>query len=93
VIHLLQFLVKLLLNLEREIQDNSKLVGSLLIGGLWLLLLADLFPAQLGIWREWFIWSGWILIGMAVFLFVRRKIWVWRGRNGIAKRRGSLFRT
>jgi hypothetical protein len=93
VIHLLQFLVKLLLNLEREIQDNSKLVGSLLIGGLWLLLLADLFPAQLGIWREWFIWSGWILIGMAVFLFVRRKIWVWRGRNRIAKRRGSLFRT
>jgi len=93
VIHLLQFLLKLLLNLEREIQDNSKLVGSLLIGSLWLLLLAELFPAQLGIWREWFVWSGWILIGMAVFLFVRRKVWVWRVRNGLAKRRGPLFRT
>ena len=93
MVHLLQFLVKLLLNLERDLQDNSKLVGSLLIGGLWLLLLAEVFPTQLRIWREWFVWGGWILVGLAVFLFVRRKIWVWSGRNRIAKRRGSLFRT
>jgi hypothetical protein len=93
VIHLLQFLVKVLLNLERDLQDNTKLVGSLLIGGVWLLLLAQVFPAQLGIWRGWFVWGGWILMGLAVLLFVRRKIWVWRGRNRIAKRRGSLFRT
>lgn len=67
--HLLQLLVKLVLNLERDLQDNTKLVGSLLIGGLWLLLLAAIFPAQLGIWREWFIWGGWILVGLAAFLF------------------------
>jgi hypothetical protein len=93
VVHLIQFLVKLLLNLERDIQDNSKLVGSLLIGGLWFLLLAEVFSRQLGVWRDWFVWCGWILIGLAIFLFARRKIWVWTGRNRIAKRRGSLFRT
>jgi hypothetical protein len=92
MIHVLQFLLKLLLSLERGLEDNSKLVGSLFIGGFWLLLLAELFPAQLGIWSEWFVWGGWISIGIAVFLFARRKIWVWRGRNRIAKRRGSLFR-
>ena len=92
MIHLLQLLLKLGLNLDRDLQDNTKLVGSLLIGGLWLLLLAAIFPAQLGIWREWFIWGGWILVGLAAFLFVRRKIWKWRGQGRIARRR-SLFRT
>lgn len=91
MVHLLQFLVKLLLNLERDLKDNSKLVGSLLIGGVWLILLAEVFATQLGIWREWFLWSGWVLVGLAAFLFVRRKIWAWRGR-GRAVRRGSLFR-
>lgn len=90
--HLLQLLVKLVLNLERDLQDNTKLVGSFLIGGLWLLLLAAIFAAQLGIWEEWFIWGGWILVGLAAFLFVRRKIWEWRGQDRIA-RRHSLFRT
>ena len=93
MIHLVQFLVKVLLNFERDLQDNTKLVGSLLIGGFWLLVLARVFPAQLGIWREWFVWGGWILIGLAIFLFVRRRIWIWSGRTRIAKRRGSLFRT
>jgi len=67
-------------------------VGSLVLGGLWLLLLAQIFPKQLGIWREWFVWIGWILVGPAILLFVRRKIWVWSGRKRITKRRGSLFR-
>jgi hypothetical protein len=92
VFHLFQLLVKLLLHLERDIQDNTKLVGSLLIGGLWLLLLAEIFPVSLGIWRDWFVWGGWILVGLAAFLFVRRKIWQWRGRNRIPRHR-SLFRT
>lgn len=48
MVHLLQLLVKVLLNLERDVQDNSKLVGSLLIGGSWLLFLAGIFPMQLG---------------------------------------------
>jgi hypothetical protein len=91
MVHLLQLLVKLLLNVERDLKDNSKLVGSLLIGGVWLILFAEIFPTQLGVWREWFIWSGWILVGLAAFLFVRRKIWAWRGRSRVT-RRGSLFR-
>jgi hypothetical protein len=91
VVHLLQLLVKLLLNVERDLKDNSKLVGSLLIGGVWLILFVEIFPTQLGIWREWFIWRGWILVGLAAFLLVRRKIWAWRGRRG-STRRGSLFR-
>jgi hypothetical protein len=92
VVHLLQLLVKLLLNLDQEVQDNSKLVGSLLIGGLWLLLLAQIFPAPLGSWQYAFVLGGWILAGMATFLFVRRKIWRWRVLSR-ARGRGSLFRT
>lgn len=91
MIHLIQLLVKLLLHAERDIKDNTKLVGSLAIAGLWLLLLAELFPAQLGLWRDWFDWAGWILIGLAFFLFARRKFWMWSGRNRAAKRRKSLF--
>jgi hypothetical protein len=90
VVHLLQFLIKLLINLERDLKDNSKLVGSLLIGGVWLIFFAELFRTKLGIWREWFIWSGSILVGLAAFLFFRRKIWAWRGQSRVA-RRGSLF--
>ncbi len=92
MVHLLQLLVKLLLNLEQEVQDNSKLVGSLLIGGLWLLLLAQIFPGQLGSWQYGFVLAGWILVGMAAFLFVRRKIWRWRVLSR-AHGRGALFRT
>ena len=91
MVHLLQFLIKLLINLERDLKDNSKLVGSLLIGGVWLIFFAEVFRPKLGIWREWFIWSGSILVGLAAFLFLRRKIWAWRGQSRAA-RRGSLFR-
>jgi hypothetical protein len=92
VLHLLQLLVKVLLNLERGVADNSKLVGSLLIGGLWLLFLAWIFAAPLGDWRDCFFWSGWILIGLAAFLFVRRKLWAWQGGRARIAKRGPLFR-
>jgi hypothetical protein len=91
VVHLLQFLVKLLLNFERDLKDNWKLVGSLWIGGVWLIVFAEVFRTQLGIWREWFLGCGWILVGLAAFLFLRRKIWA-LARSQQNCEAGSLFR-
>jgi hypothetical protein len=92
VFDLIHFLLKLLLKMEESVQDNTKLVGSLLIGGLWFLLAAEIFPKPLGSWCGGIVWAGWILIGLAVFLLVRRKI---RGasREGKIAGRGLPFRT
>lgn len=54
--HLIQLLLKLLLQVEGDLPDNSRLVGSILIGGAWLILVAELFPDPLGVWRDWFLW-------------------------------------
>ncbi|MGB2591318.1 MAG: hypothetical protein WA853_04885 [Candidatus Acidiferrum sp.] len=90
MIHLIQFLLKLVLNAEQGLQDNTKLVGSLFLGGVWLLLLTAIFPEIFGSWREGFYWAGWILVGVAAFLFLRRKIWEKQGRRKSAKR-NTLF--
>jgi len=36
--HVIQLLLKLLLQVEGELPDNSRLVGSVFIGGVWLIL-------------------------------------------------------
>ncbi len=66
--HLLQLLLKLLLQVEGELPDNSRLASSIFIGGVWLILIAEIFPRQLGPWRDWCFWGGWICAGLAAFL-------------------------
>ena len=79
--HLIQLLLNLLLKVDRELPDNSRLTGSIFIAGVWLVLIAELFPGQLGLWRDWCYWGGWSCIGLAGFLLVRRKIWRWQKRQ------------
>jgi len=80
VLHLIQLLLNLLLKVEGELPDNSRLVGSIFIGGMWLLLIAKLFPQQLGYCMDWCLWAGWICVGLLTFMVVRRKIRNWRAR-------------
>lgn len=87
--HLIQLLLKLLLQVEGDLPDNSRLVGSILIGGAWLILVAELFPDPLGVWRDWFLWVGWFAVGLALFLLLRRQVWKCQG--GAPKRNRSLF--
>jgi hypothetical protein len=89
VFHLLQLLLKILLKAEGELPENSRLASSFFIGGAWLLLVTQLFPHQLGPWREWCLWAGWICVGLATFMFVRRKIRNWQGKG--TKRRSSML--
>jgi hypothetical protein len=74
VFHLVQLLLKLFFSFDRELPDNTKFIGSLFIAGLWLLLLAVLFPVQLSPWRFELTWAGWLLIGLSLILFARRKL-------------------
>lgn len=90
MIHLIEFLLKLLLKFERGIEDNTKLVGSLLLAGVWLLLLTEILPGPFGSWLEGAIWCGWGLVGLGAFLFLRRKIGRRQNSSGRRKRR-SLF--
>jgi hypothetical protein len=86
VLHLIQLLLNLLLKIERDLPDNSRLTGSVFIGSTSLLLIAKLFPQQLGRWLEWGMWTGWICIGLTTFMFTRRKIRKWQGKG---PRRGT----
>lgn len=90
MIHLLEFFVKLLFKFERGIEDNTKLVGSLLLAGAWLLLLTEILPGPFGSWLEGAIWCGWGLVGLAAFLFVRRKIGRRQNSPATRKRRSLL---
>jgi phosphatidylglycerophosphate synthase len=67
--------------MDGELPDNTRLVGSILIGGVWLLLIAKLFSPQLGRWSDWCLWAGWICVGLAIFMVVRRKIRRWQGKG------------
>lgn len=90
MIHLIQFFVKLLLKFERGFEDNTKLVGSLLLAGAWLLLLTEILPGAFGSWLVGSIFCGWGLVGLGAFLFLRRKIG--RRQNSSARReRRSLL--
>jgi hypothetical protein len=89
VFHVIQLLLKLLLQVEGELPDNSRLASSIFIGGAWLILIAEIVPRQLGPWRDWCFWGGWICVGLAAFLFIRRKIWKWLGRQ--PKRNPSML--
>ena len=79
--HLIQILLKLLLKVDSELPDNSRLTGSIFIAGVWLILIAELFPQQLGPWRDWCYWGGWIGVGLALFLLLRRKTRKWQGKQ------------
>jgi hypothetical protein len=81
VFHFLQLLLKLVLKVDEELPDNSRLASSILIGGAWLILIAELFRRQLGLWRDWCFWGGWICVVFALFLFLRRLIWKWQGKQ------------
>jgi len=86
---LLQIFVKIILHVDESLRDNTRLVGSILICGAWLILMAILFPVRLGEWRAWFYWGGWIIVMFGLFLVARRRIWKWRGRP--LKQTGRLF--
>lgn len=89
MIHLIQLLLKLLLQVQSDLPDSSRLIGSILIGGAWLLLIAEIFPRQLGSWRVWCLWGGWICVGLGLFLLLRRQIWKWQGK--VPKHKRLLF--
>jgi hypothetical protein len=89
MVELIKLLLKFILHVDSGLRDNTRLAGSILIGGAWVILSALVFPRQLGEWRNWFYWGGWGLVGLALFLVARRRIWEWRGRP--AKQSTSLF--
>jgi len=81
VFHLIQLLLNLLLKIDGDLPDNSRLAGTIFIGGLWLLLIAKIFPQQLGRWPDGCLWVGWICVGLATFMVVRRKMRNWQGKD------------
>jgi hypothetical protein len=87
MVELIKLLLKLILHVDSGVRDNTRLAGSILIGGAWLVLVAVLFPRQLGEWRGWFYWGGFGFTGLALFLVVRRRI----RRGQPVKRRTSLL--
>jgi len=87
MVELIKLLIKLILHLDSGLRDNTRLAGSILISGAWLVLVAVLFPRQLGEWRSWFYWGGFGLTGLALFLVARRRI----GRGQPVKRGTSLL--
>lgn len=90
MIHLIEFFLKLLFKFERGIEDNTKLVGSLLLAGFWLLLLTEILPGAFGSWLVGAIWCGWGLVGLAAFLFLRRKDVRRQKSSAMRKRRSFL---
>ena len=87
MVELIKLFLKLILHVDSGLRDNTRLAGSILIGGAWLVLIAILFPRHLGEWRSWFYWGGYGLVGLALFLVARRRV----GRGQPVKRRTSLL--
>ena len=50
---MLHLILQLLLGLERQVPDNSRLASSLLILGAWFLLITEFFPRLAGPWTGW----------------------------------------
>lgn len=87
MVELIKLFLKLILHVDSGLRDNTRLAGSIFIGGAWLVLVAVLFPKHLGEWRSWFYWGGYGLVGLALFLVARRRV----GRGQPVKRRTSLL--
>ncbi len=83
--HLLQLLLNVILKLEGRQQDNSRLVGSLIIAGIWLLLVANFVPALTTLWRDWLRIGGWFLLALAVYMYLRRKFWRCKAERAAAR--------
>jgi hypothetical protein len=78
---MLYLILQLLLRLEREVPDNSRLAGSLFMLGAWFLLIAEFFPRLAGPWRNWLALAGWFFAGVAVYIYLRRKFGQWKGKR------------
>jgi hypothetical protein len=76
--HVFQILISVILKLEGRQQDNSRVVGSLLIAGIWLLLIAKFVAGLAELWRDWLMIAGYFLLGLAAFMYLRRKFWRWK---------------
>lgn len=87
MVELIKLFLKLILHVDSGLRDNTRLAGSILIGGAWLVLVAVLFPHPLGEWRSWFYWGGYGLVGLGLFLLARRRL----GRGRPVKRGTSLL--
>jgi hypothetical protein len=79
-------LLKLIAGIE-DGRENSRIAGSLLVGGIWFAVAASLFGSQLGASREWLLWGGWIAIGLGIYLLARRKMNRWRPETRRPRRR------
>jgi hypothetical protein len=81
-------ILQLLLGLERALPDDSWLASSLFVLGAWFLLATEFFPRLTGPWRDWWLWAGWFLVGVAAYIYLRRMLGKWR-----AKRAAGQFLT
>jgi hypothetical protein len=89
MVELIKLLLKLMVHVDGGLRDNTRLAESVLIGGAWVILVAVLFPRQLGEWRSWFYGGGGSLLALGLLLVARRKVWEGRGRP--AKRSTAPF--
>ena len=83
--HVFQLLLNVILKLEGKQQDNSRLVGSLFIGGVWLLLVANFVTGLAALWRDWLRIGGWFLLGLGAYMYLRRKLWRWKAERTAAR--------
>jgi hypothetical protein len=90
--HVFQLLLNIILKLEGKQQDNSRLLGSLFIGGIWLLLVANFAQGLTALWRDWLGIGGWFLLGLGAYMYLRRKLWHWKAERAAA-RNTSINRT
>jgi hypothetical protein len=79
-------LLKLIAGIE-EGREDSRIAGSLLVGGFWFVIAAALFGHQLGASREWLLWGGWIAVALGIYLLARRKARKWIPQAGRPRRR------
>jgi hypothetical protein len=85
---MLHLILQLLLGLERQVPDNSRLASSLFILGAWFLLIAEFFPRLAGPWRDWLTLAGWFFAGVGVYIYLRRRLWKWKAKRRTAQRLG-----
>jgi hypothetical protein len=78
---MLHLILQLLLGLESKVRDNSRLAGSLFFLGVWFLLIAEFFSRVAGLWRDWLVLAGWFLVGVSVYIYLRRKFWKWKAKR------------
>jgi len=78
-----------ILKLEGKQQDHSRLVGSLLTGGVWLLLMVNLPKGLRAVWRDCFRIGGWFPLGLGAYMHLRRKLWRGKAKRAAAQNMSS----